>query len=94
MSDENLLIEYKKLSAEMIIKDTKQRLENQGKSEYEIVQNIIAEIGLGDTATTYDELKEVLINHPELNSQAEELLKGSKQLFIQQIKNIEASLMT
>ena len=27
----------------MIIKDTKQQLENQGKSEYEIVQNIIAE---------------------------------------------------
>ena len=65
MSDENLLIEYKKLSAEMIIKDTKQKLENQGKSEYEIVQNIIAEDGSGHTATTYDELKEVLINRSE-----------------------------
>ena len=94
MSDENLLIEYKKLSAEMIIKDTKQKLENQGKSEYEIVQNIIVEVAPGYTATTYDELKEVLINHPELNSQAEKLLKESKQLFIQQIKNIEAYLMT
>ncbi|GAB0173234.1 hypothetical protein NHP164001_12520 [Helicobacter trogontum] len=94
MSDENLLIEYKKLSAEMIIKDTKQRLENQGKSEYEIVQNIIAEDGSGYTATTYDELKEVLINDPRLNAQAEKLLKESKQLFIQQIKDIEAYLMT
>lgn len=101
MSDENLLIEYKKLSAEMIIKDTKQKLENQGKSEYEIVQNIyeivqniIAENGHGYTATTYDELKEVLINHPKLNAEAEKLLKESKQLFIQQIKNIEAYLMT
>lgn len=53
MSDENLLIEYKKLGAEMIIKDTKQRLENQGKSEYEIVQNIIEEDVPGYTATTY-----------------------------------------
>ena len=94
MSDENLLIEYKKLSAEMIIKDTKQKIENQGKSEYEIVQNIIAENGHGYAATTYDELKKVLINHPELNAQAEKLLKESKQLFIQQIKNIEAYLMT
>lgn len=94
MSDENLLIEYKKLNVEMIIKDTKQKLENQGKSEYEIVQNIIAEIGPEYTATTYDELKEVLINHPELNAEAEKLLKESKQLFIQQIKNIEAYLIT
>lgn len=94
MSDENLLIEYKKLSVETIIKDTKQKIENQGKSEYEIVQNIIAEDVPGYTATTYNELKEVLINHPELNAQAEKLLKESKQLFIQQIKNMEAYLMT
>lgn len=53
MSDENLLIEYKNLGAEAIIKDTKQKLENQGKSEYEIVQNIIAEDRSGYTATTY-----------------------------------------
>ena len=78
----------------MIIKDTKQKIENQGKSEYEIVQNIIAENGHGYAATTYDELKKVLINDPELNTQAEKLLKESKQLFIQQIKNIEAYLMT
>lgn len=94
MSDENLLIEYKKLGAEAIIKDTKQKLENQGKSEYEIVQNIIEEDVPGYTATTYDELKEVLINDPELNAQAEKLLKESKQLFIQQIKNMEAHFMT
>ena len=58
------------------------------------MQNIIAESGLGYTATTYDELKEVLINHPKLNAEAEKLLKESKRLFIQQIKNIEAYLMT
>lgn len=90
MSDDQLIIEYKKLNAEMMIKDTKQKLENQGKSEYEIVQNIIAKIEYEATATTYDELKEVIMNDPKINAEAEKILKENRQLLIQQIKNLEA----